>query len=72
MKKSNWFNKQNKNSTYTACILADFFAVVTQLTLSNLIGMHMAMQSSVQPKIVARDCRDFDFVKNTHAEAQKI
>ena len=55
MKKSNWFNKQNKNSTCAAHFLADFFAVVTQLTLSNLIRMHMAMQSPVQPKIVARD-----------------
>ena len=38
--KSSWFyNKQNKNCENAAHFLADFFAFVTQLTLSNLIGM---------------------------------
>ena len=39
--KSNWFNKQNKNCENAAhyVFLADFFAVITQLTLSNLTGM---------------------------------
>ena len=37
--KTNWFNKQNKNCENAAHFLADFFAVITQLTLSNLIGM---------------------------------
>ena len=44
--KSNRFNKQNRNSEHEADFLADLFAVIARLTLSNLIGM--AMWSSLK------------------------
>ena len=43
-----------KNSERAAQFLADFFAVITRLSLSNLIGMAIQFQLQLDPQISAR------------------
>lgn len=54
-----------KQSAFEVHFLADSFAIIARLTLSNLIGM--AMRSSLSS---ALSRRDFDFIWNTDRAAQ--
>ena len=69
--KSSRFNKQNRNSEHEADFLADLFAVIARLTLSNLIGM--AMWSSLKylgSSFHEQRSSRLGLLRNTHTESQ--